>query len=138
MASDDEFYVDAAQQRLRELRAMRMRVQANLQTSLSENDREAAAEEIEQIASIDSREAALIALAQREVNRTTPQYREPDTEAEFKAKAAEKMDWNDGLKIVNYGKMPGDPTIVTADDYNRQIAVLRRHKANGKYVDGGN
>jgi hypothetical protein len=72
MASDEQFYADAAQQRLRELDAMRMRVQSNLQTSLSENDRESAAEEIEQIASIDARKNHLIALAQSEANRNQP------------------------------------------------------------------
>jgi hypothetical protein len=44
-------------------------------------------------------------------------------------------DGNDALEIINYGKGPNDPTRLTPDEYNRQLAELQRLKATGMYKD---
>jgi hypothetical protein len=133
MGTNDEFYAGAMRQRLNELDAERMRYQADLAVSLSDNDQRAASEEIEHIASIDARRNHLIALAQSEAARNQPRYQERESIHDSR-RAPSTGD--DALEIVNYGKMPNDPTRVTADEYNRQSARLTQEKAKGNYPSG--
>jgi hypothetical protein len=134
----DDSLIQGARKQYRTLEAAQARLQANLAEYIADGNEEGIAEELGNMTILELQKDKLGQMYDRHIQSQQPRYREPDTEAEFKAKTPEKMGWDDGLKIVNYGKLPGDPTIVTPDEYNRQIAALRRHKANGKYVDGGN
>jgi len=71
----------------------------------------------------------------RHVQSQQPQHRAPESGMEFIGKPAEKMGGDDGLKIVNYGKSPSDPTWLSPAEYNEQVAELRRAKQRGMYKD---
>jgi hypothetical protein len=91
MASNDEFYASAANKRLNQLDAERLRAQHDLAVSLSQGDEDAAAGEIDTIAEIDAKRANLIQLAQREVARQNPPQQAPQTDQEFLSKSPERM-----------------------------------------------
>jgi hypothetical protein len=89
-------------------------------------------EAVSQLASIRTEATALAQLHAEHVQRNS--YQPPaQSPEEWRVKSAEKMDGNDGLAVVNYGKKPGDPTWISNEEYNRQVAVLRQKKANGEY-----
>jgi hypothetical protein len=132
MASNDDFYANAAQKKFNELAHQRLRAQHDLAVSLSDGDEFAAANEIETIAEIDAKQANLIALAQREVARQNPPQQERESVITSRRAPA---DGNDALEIINYGKRPGDPTIVTPQEYNRQMSEFQRLKAKGMYKE---
>ena len=99
MGTNDDFYAESMRQRLNHLDAQRLRYQADLSVSLSENDHASAAEEIEHIASLDARKAHLIALAQSEAARNQPQYQPRESIHDSKRNP---KDGDDALEICGF------------------------------------
>jgi DNA gyrase/topoisomerase IV subunit A len=128
----EDFKTESTRRRLLELDAMRQQQLANLATSEAEGDYEDAKQEIRSIANIDAERANIVALYNRHVSEQQPQYQERESIHDSRRTP---RDGNDALEIVNYGKMPGDPTIVTADEYNRQQNRLYQLKAKGMYKE---
>lgn len=122
-----------AMRRGRELIVAQKRTEALLEEYQSDGNEEGCAEAIGQLAQIRAEGQALNQLHQEHVQRTTPQYEDVATGAEWMGRPAHKMTGDDGLKIANYGKQPNDPTWISTEEYNKQVAVLRQKKANGDY-----
>src|SRR5713101_8077613 len=130
MGTNDEFYADAAQQRLNELNAERMRAQHDLAISLSQGDREAAGREIQDIADIDAKQANLLALAQREADRNQPPpARRHDA---WTTKRSDEMDYEDAYHMINQtsenAKLGGG---ISREEYINNIRRLQQEKAKG-------
>jgi multidrug resistance efflux pump len=131
----DDFKVEAAVLRAKQLYADRKRLEAHLAAAENDGSLEYAAECIQEIADLDAQGERVNRLYQQHVQSQQPRYRAPDTGMEFMGKPVEKMGGDDALRIINAGKMPGDPTALSAEDYNRQYHELQRLKAQGMHKD---
>ena len=132
--SDDPL-ISAALLRGRQLLASRKQAEADLARHVANDDEAMAADSLGDLAALDEQGAALNRLYDQHVQANTPRQREPETGAEWLGKPIHKMGGDDALRTINYGKQPGDPTIVTPQEYNEQVAKLRRLKAQGQYRD---
>jgi hypothetical protein len=135
MSDDNDVLIAAANLRGKQLYASRKELEAQLARNVADGDQDEIADTLGAIGVIDRQGEDLNRLYQSHVQSQQPQYRAPDTGEEFRAKPVEKMDGNDALRIVNAGKMPGDPTILSAQEYNNQLAKLRHLKSQGMYKD---
>lgn len=124
--------IDGALRRGRELVIAQKRTEALLEEYQSDNNEEGISEAIGQLAQIRAEGIALNQLHNEHVQRNSYQPIAQSPE-EWRVKPAEKMTGDDGLAVVNYGKKPGDPTWVSNEEYNRQVAVLRQKKSQGEY-----
>jgi hypothetical protein len=125
-----DFYDEAARQRYAVLEAAKARVVANLEEYRVNGDESSAAEELQNLATLNDQQQSL-----QRLHRDYHQQRNPpqqERESIFASHRAPK-DGNDVLEIMNAGKNPGDKTYVTADDYNRGLAELYRRKSLGDY-----
>src|ERR1700732_931307 len=99
MGTDEEFYANAAQKRFNEINQQRLRAQHDLALSLSQGDEDDASREIQQIANLDSEQANLVALAQREVARNQPAA--APSEDAWRTKRTEEMGHEDIRQMIN-------------------------------------
>ena len=132
MAYDDDFYDTAARKRYETLEAAKARCLADLAESKATGNEMAAEEELQMLATLNDQQASLSRLHQQYVAQKNPPRQE--RESVITARRA-PADGNDALDILNYGKQPNDPTRLTADEYNRQLAELQRLKSKGMYRD---
>jgi hypothetical protein len=121
MANNDEFYANAAQKRLNQLDAERLRAQHDLAVSLSQNDQDSAAIEIDTIAEIDAKRGNLIQLAQREIARNQPSPPQYESQNEWKAKDATHMNWKDAVRVFNEGAQNKITEQEYIEGYNRAL-----------------
>jgi hypothetical protein len=125
--------IEGALRRGRELVVAQKRTEALLEEYTNDNNEEGISEAIGQLAAIRAEGNALNQLHNEHIQRNTPQPREIESGLEWTGKPAHKMGGDDALRIVNKGKQPGDPTWLSADEYNQQLARLNRAKALGEY-----
>jgi hypothetical protein len=131
--SNDDPLIAAANLRGKQLYASRKQAEAYLARYVADGDQDMIADTLGDIAAIDAQGEALNRLHQQHTQRAPAPV--PDDSNEFLAKPAHKMGGDDALRIINYGKREGDPTRLTADDYNRQLGALHQAKARGMYKD---
>jgi hypothetical protein len=121
-----------AYRRGQELLVAQKRTEAMLEEYRSDNNEEGISEAIGQLAQIRAEGNALNELHNDHLRRSAPQQREPESGGEWLHKPVSKMGGDDALSIMNYGKAENDPTRLTAQEYNAQLAVLNRKKASGE------
>jgi|ERR1700687_3432611 len=105
---DNDFYLGAAEQRLRVLEAAKQRAVADLSEARACNDYEAAGVEIQTIASLDDQKASLIRLHQAHVQSQQQAQPVPQTAEEWRTKAVERMTPDDGLQVARGSKYAKD------------------------------
>jgi hypothetical protein len=114
----------------RQLIAARKQAEAKLAEAEADGNAIWGAEVIEEIADIDAKGESLNRLHRSYHQQPVHQERE----SVITARRA-PSDGNDALEILNYGKLPNDPTRLSAEEYNRQLGELGRLKAKGMYRD---
>jgi hypothetical protein len=126
----EDYYMSIGDKRYQKLEAARLRTEANIAEHQANGYDEAAEEELGALARIVADQQALVSMAQRRIQQLNPQQEEK--ESIITAKRA-PSNGDEALEIINYGKMPDDPTRLTANEYNKQMHELNRLKAKGQY-----
>jgi hypothetical protein len=129
-----DFNSEAAVYRGKQLYAARLKATAQLAEAEADGNIEFAAEQIAEIAAIDSAGDALNRLHQNYVQQRNPPQQVPQTDGEFQAKAPERMDYADVQRMTSKSKYGA----VSDDEMRRGITELARRKSLGSYKDGGN
>ena len=127
----NEFYQDAAARQGKQLQYRLRNAQAALLEAEQCLDVDTAGRAIQEIADIEAEGARLNAL--HRAYTAPPRGRSASSIMDSRRLP---QNGDDALEIINYGKLPNDPTRLTAEEYNRQQSELHRLKATkGMYRD---
>jgi len=125
--SQDDFYVEAAKQRLETLEAAKMRAMADLAEQKACNDTYGAAETVQTIATLEDQRQSLLRLHQQHVQSMNPPPPPPETDQEWLSKPPEKMTYNDVAKIAGRSRHGFDDAAFRAG-----IQEVARRRARGE------
>lgn len=124
----DDFYEASARKRYQVLEAAKAQSMADLQRFQTDNDEDSAAAELQALAHLNDQQASL-----ERLHRTYQQGKNPVRQARESIITSRRDPANgdEALEIINYGKLPGDPTRLTPEEYNRQQSKFNQLRAAG-------
>jgi hypothetical protein len=126
MSQDDDL-IEAAEQQFKTINAAKMRAQAHLAEYRAEGNRDGIAEQLQEIANIDTAAANLSNLYQRYHREQNPPAPPAQSAEEWRVKSAEKMDWNDAYQVAAKSRHGVD-----MEAFKAGIAEVQRRRARGE------
>jgi hypothetical protein len=125
MANDD-FYIQAAQQRLNVIEAEKAACLADLQSHRLNGDADSAGDAVQRLANLESEKSNVVALVNQYAASQAPPP--PLSQEERMAKPWDKMDYSDAYELAKSGSRFG----IDDDAFRRGIAEVQKRRARGE------